>query len=68
MFFTRLVIRSLHVLLNGPFQVRYVHPSDEELKQVALIPKPEKKKKHKVTQTNKQTYEQTKQFVFNKYQ
>ena len=28
--------------------VRYVHPTDEELKELALIPKPDKKKKNRV--------------------
>ncbi len=28
--------------------VRYCHPTDEELKELALIPKPDKKKKHRV--------------------
>ena len=31
-------------MLSSSGLVRYVHPSDEELKELALIPKPEKKK------------------------
>ena len=35
-------------MLTSSGLVRYIHPSDEELKELALIPKPDKKKKHKV--------------------
>ena len=36
-------------MLSSSGLVRYVHPSDDELKELALIPKPEKKKnKHRV--------------------
>jgi hypothetical protein len=35
-------------MLTSSGLVRYVHPSDEELKELALIPKPDKKKKHRV--------------------
>ena len=35
-------------MLTSSGLVRYIHPSDEELKEVALIPKPDKKKKHRV--------------------
>ena len=39
-------------MLTSSGLVRYIHPSDEELKELALIPKPDKKKKHKVDNFN----------------